>query len=243
MGKASSNKKVAKIARTGGGRTKRGGQSSSLFFPAVITITAVLGVFLIWFSRDQRQPDTSAPQPGQHWHTALGFDICGTFAPNIPDNGLDPLGIHTHSDGIIHVHPFTSLAAGRKATLKVYFDTLNLGVNETKIEIPGADKKQNGDMCGDKQGKVQVKVWDSRAPSDPGRMVSGSAAGIKMGDNMLVTIAFLPEGSEISRPPSEPELSRLTDVTGATTTTVAPSETTTTVPATTIPTTTIVPIP
>ena len=53
MGKASSNKKVARVARTGGGRTARG--RGSLVWPGVLTLTVVLGTSLIFYSRAQNQ--------------------------------------------------------------------------------------------------------------------------------------------------------------------------------------------
>lgn len=250
MGKASSSKKVSRVARTGGGRTKRSGQSSSLLFPAVIGMAVVLGVFLIWFSRDQRKPDTSPPQPGDHWHAALGFNVCGQFAPSIPDNGLDPLGIHTHGDGVIHVHPFTSLAGGRRAALGLFLEALDLDVNEDRIDVPGAEPKNNGDLCSGQPGRVQVKVWDTRSPTDSGRTVSGDPADIRLGDHQLITIAFLPDGADLPKPPSEPQLDNLSDVPGASTTTTSVlgtsvlGTTTTSAPATTTtaaPTTTVAP--
>lgn len=233
MAKGTSSKKVTRVARTGGGRTKRGGQSRSLLFPGVIGMTVVLGIFLIWFSKDQRAPDTSAPQPGDHWHSALGVNICGEFAPDIPDSGRDPLGIHTHGDGVVHTHPFTSLGGGSRATLARFFDAVDVDISATKIEVPGADVKENGDLCDGRPGVVQAKVWDSRSPSDPGRVVTGDPGDIRLGDNQLITLAFLPEGAEIPKPPTEGQLDRLTDVPGAPTTTSELQSTTTVAGSTT----------
>ena len=111
MPKPSGARKVTRVSRTGGGRTKRG--QTSWLFPTLITVTVIAGTFLIAFSRSERQPDTTHPRVGSdHWHAALGVDICGTFTSNIPDNGQDPLGIHTHGDGIVHIHPFSAQSAG-----------------------------------------------------------------------------------------------------------------------------------
>jgi hypothetical protein len=243
MGKASASKKVARAARTGGGRTRSGGQRSYLF-PGLLSVVVVVGIVLIGFSRQQRQPDTSPPRPGDHWHSAIGFNICGEFAPDIPDNGLDPLGIHSHGDGIVHTHPFSNLAAGSRATLSLFFDTLGLNVTSDEIEVPGAEAKRNGDLCDGRPGRVQTKVWETRSASDPGRIVTGDPGDIKLGNNQLITVAFLPEGADIPKPPSEPQLDRLTDIPGATTTpttvaeeptTTAPEETTTVPPTTAAP--------
>lgn len=236
MGKVSTSKKVSKVARTGGGRTKRSGQQRALLFPSIIAVAVILGVFLVIFSRDQRQPDTSPPQPGDHWHAAIGFYICDEFAPDVPDNGNDPAGIHGHSDGIVHVHPFFQTAGGSRAVLDLYFDALDLDVTSSGINIPTAEARENGDLCGSQPGEVVTKVWDTRAANDQGRIVEGDPGDLRLRDNMLITVAFVPEGtaaSAIPRPPSEPTLDNLSDVPSATTTTVAGSTTTTAAASTT----------
>ena len=215
MGKASSAKKVSRAARTGGGRTRRG--TTSWVWPALMALVVVLGTAGIVYSRDQRQPDTSRPfaaapgRPADHWHAAIGFDICGTFVPNLPE-GTDPLGIHSHGDNIVHIHPFGNSSAGKRATLEIFFDSVGVDISDDHIEIPGQDTKRNGDRCGDEPGMVQAKVWDTRSPDDTGRIVEGDPSDIRPQNNQLITIAFVPEGTEIRRPPSEPNLDALTDV-------------------------------
>ncbi len=230
-------RKVTKVARTGGGRTSKRGQTS-WFFPTVITLTVILGTFLIVFSRSQRQPDTSRPRIGaDHWHAAIGFDICGTFAGNVADNGQDPLGIHTHGDGIVHIHPFSSQAAGKKAVLRVWFDTLDVKATATELKLPGEESShKDGQKCGDQNATLITKVWDTRASSDSGRIVSGDPGSIRLKDQQLITIAFVPEGTDIPKPPSQAQLDNLSDVAGATTTvpgaTTLPGDTSTSSPPT-----------
>lgn len=226
MGKASSAKKVARAARTGCGRTRRG--TTSWVWPAVMGLVAVLGTAGIVYSRDQRQPDTTRPlaaaagPAGDHWHAAIGFYICGEFAPNLPE-GEDPLGIHSHGDNVVHIHPFGAAAAGKRAKLGIFFDSAGVDVSENEIDLPNQDAKRNGHKCGDRPALVQMKVWDSRDPADQGRIVEGDPADFRPQDGQLITIAFVPEGDDIPRPPSADNLDRLTDVApvGTTTTTVA----------------------
>ncbi len=234
MGKASSSKKVARAARTGGGRTKRG--TSSLGWPIAMALVVIVGTAGIVYSREQRQPDTSAPvaagpgKAGDHWHSALGFDICGSFAPNLPDPQVDPLGIHTHGDGVVHTHPTSARAAGKNARLGRYFEIFEgLEVSSDKIHLPGQDAKRNGMECDGKPAVVRTKIWASRSPDAEGEVYNGDPADIRLGDNQLITIAFLPDDAEIRKPPSETSLDNLTDV--APTTTEVPAESsTTTVP-------------
>jgi len=242
MGKASSSKKVARAARTGGGRTKRG--SSSLGWPIALALVVVLGTAGIVYSREQRQPDTSAPlaagpgKPGDHWHSALGFDICGTFAGNLPDPQTDPLGIHTHGDGAVHTHPFSARAAGRNARLGLYFENFQgLDISSDKIELPGQDAKRNGMECDGKPAVVRTKIWQSRSTDEEGEIYNGDPSDIRLGDNQLITISFLPADAEIRKPPSEVSLDNLSDV-APQTTELPPQGPTTTVdpnaPATTV---------
>lgn len=238
MGKASSAKKVARAARTGGGRTRRG--STSWVWPGLMAMVVILGTAGIVYSRDQHQPDNSRPLAaaagvaGDHWHAALGFDICGTFAPNVPDSGTDPLGIHTHGDGVVHIHPFSALSSGKRAKLQVYFDTVSVKATASEIKLPtDSVTHKNGQSCETGPGKVQTKVWDTRSPTDQGRIVTGNPADIRPTDGMLITIAFLPEGADIPRPPSADQLDKLTDVGPQATDTTLPADasTSTTVPA------------
>ena len=51
MGKASSSKKVSRVARTGGGRTNRRSRVS-WGFPLLMGIVVLVGVLGVWLSRD-----------------------------------------------------------------------------------------------------------------------------------------------------------------------------------------------
>jgi hypothetical protein len=208
-----------------------------------MAVVVILGTAGIVYSRDQRQPDTTRPFTSDHWHAAIGYYICGSFVPNLPE-GDDPLGIHGHGDNVIHIHPFGASSTGKRATLDVYFDTVGADISDDKIELPGQETKRNGDRCEDGPGVIRTKVWDTRSPTDAGRIVEGDPSSIRPQDNQLITIAFVPEGKDIPKPPSEPNLDALTDVApppGATTTTsIDPSAvpTTTATSTTTAPSTT-----
>jgi hypothetical protein len=212
-----------------------------------MAMVVILGTAGIVYSRDQHQPDNSRPLAaaagvaGDHWHAALGFDVCGTFAPNVPDSGTDPLGIHTHGDGVVHIHPFSALSSGKRAKLQVFFDTTKVKVTSSEIKLPtdGVTHKngQNCDAGTVGAATVQTKVWDSRSPDDRGRIVTGNPSDLHPKDGMLITIAFVPAGTDIPRPPSADQLDKLSDVgtqpTNASTDTTLPANATassTTVP-------------
>ncbi len=167
------------------------------------------------FGGEDRPRATTTDGPGDHWHAAIGFDVCGTFLPDV-NSRSDPLGIHTHADGIVHVHPFSPRSSGPRATLEVFFDSAGITATDATLEVPGTDPRRNGDLCGDQPATVQVKVWDTRSPTDAGRMVTGDPGDVRLTDNQLITVAFLPAGSDIPKPPSESRLDNLADVPRAT---------------------------
>ena len=82
----------------------------------------------------------------------LGVNICGTWLPAVPQfEGRDGSrarirrpGIHSHGDGLMHIHPFSSDEAGAKATLGRYL-TYG-GWSWTRLSIKlwelGAERRQ-----------------------------------------------------------------------------------------------------
>jgi len=195
----------------------------------------VLGTAGIVYSRDQRQPDNTRPfaavagRAADHWHAAIGFQVCGAFTPNLPE-GDDPLGIHGHGDNVVHIHPFGGSSSGKRATLEVFFDAVGADISDDKIELPGQDTKRNGDSCENGKGVIRTKVWDTRNPGDQGRIVEGDPSSIRPQDGQLITIAFGDPNADIPKPPSEQKLDDLDDVakpTPRTPSTVVPPATST----------------
>ncbi|SRR6266508_660547 len=240
MGKASSAKKVARAARAGG--TRRIGRQRNLGFPITIAVIIVLGILLVITARDRRQA-TAAPKVNvDHWHAAYGIYLCDHFLDPQPQEATDALGIHTHGEGVIHIHPFLDSAAGTNARLGLFFDDVQIEVTDKKISASGETKQEGKDKCDGKDAIVQVAAWnnadDATAGKKPTQVFTNDFSKIRFrNDRMAFTIAFLPEDATIPAPESIPELDRLTDVPGATTTTVAGDTSSTTAPGDTSSTT------
>lgn len=250
MGKASSSKKVARAAGTGGGRTNRG-RVPWLYY-GILAAVVVLGTATVVQSRNDRLTKVSAsgqtpPIPNKdHWHVAYGFYLCDKFAPPVTDT-TDPHGIHTHGDGIIHVHPYDSSTGGKNAVLGAFTATVHATLNAGELRVPGGHDYHDGDKCGSKPGRVRVRIFNS--PSDTtGHDATVDPRKVPLFDQEVLTVAFAPLDAHLPQPPSVPNLAKLTDVTTTTTsppasvatkatTTTAP-KTSSTLPATTAPTTT-----
>src|SRR6266851_6587984 len=202
MGKASSNKKVARAASTGGGRTNRGATPVSWY--SIMGIIVLAGLALVAFSRQERLDLRGGPHPkGQdHWHAALGTDICGTFEKNLPQPAK-LLGLHTHNDGLIHVEPFVTAApqdSGHHATLARFVEGIpGLKITSTQLQYPGQKLYKNGDKCGDKAGQVVIKWWPDAFGTKS--QTINAPSGLRIQNGGAVTVAFLPAGTDVPKPP------------------------------------------
>lgn len=200
MGKASSSKKVARAASTGGGRTSRGARPWGWYL--AMGLVVVLGLVTIVFSRNERQQVASArPTIRDHWHTAYGFYNCTKFEPQLPQPP-SLIGLHTHNDGLIHIEPQNSQDTGKGATLG-RFATGQPGfkLKTKEMEYPGVKRVKDGMKCGDKKATLQMWVWDNEQ-DQKGRVIPGDPRRVRIRDNMLLTIAFVPERTEVPKPPS-----------------------------------------
>jgi hypothetical protein len=232
MGKASSSKKVARAARAGSGR--RVNKQRNLAFPAAIVAVVALGLLLVVFARnDSTNVATVKPVANvDHWHTAYGVYDCSSFLAPIAQYE-DPGGIHTHGDGVIHVHPFNSGNAGKNATLGKFVSGSGMKLTTSEVKMPkGKDLKTSATKCAGKPATVRVAVWENADTSSTAKpkIYTSDFDKIRFDrDRMAMTIAFAPEGATIPPPPTVKELDQLSDVPGASTTT-APGQTPTSEP-------------
>ena len=262
MGKASSAKKVARLAQKGKGRKVR--FQGGTLFPAVIVGIAVVGAALIVYSRASIPDQNVPPTVEDHWHASYGFYACDQWLPDLQGNkeelstaggllneGFRRTGIHSHDDGVIHWHPYSSAATGRNAKLGVFLDVYGIKLSDTKIEFPadqgGAVYEEGVTKCTDADGKsvdgeVVVYAFEAfNSPDDYSTYITNFDDIRLKQDGMAFSVVFAPAGTQAQLPPSAADLPALGAVdggtTGQTTTTVAeastPGESTTTVPATT----------
>lgn len=235
MGKASSAKKVARAARAGGNR--RPGQRRQLGFPALIILVVVAGVSLVVFARQNREanaaPLSQANEEFDHWHAALGISDCGTFlfdgsaegGPFFVDELADPQGIHTHGDGVIHIHPFLDSAGGRNARMRIFFADIGLEATDSVITFPDGTvwdeaEKQCGEGESATAGQIVLARWnDAQAAADgerPSEIITDDFGDVRFrNDREYFTLAYVPEG-DFENIPVRPDvissLNNLSDV-------------------------------
>ncbi|MCH7484502.1 MAG: cupredoxin domain-containing protein [Chloroflexi bacterium] len=130
--------------------------------PVVAIIFVVFGLLgLLFVTRTA----TGAPRIGvDHWHVPYTFYICGEKQPPAPT--WTGSGVHTHADGLIHIHPFTQAEEGAGARLAKWFDYGGGKLDGDEIRMPGsATTYKNGDECADgTTGEVQIFVNGVKLP-------------------------------------------------------------------------------
>lgn len=122
-------------------------------------------------------PAVAGPIIGRdHWHATYQVIICGQRQPNFPQ-WLG--GVHTHSDGVIHIHPFTASEEGAGARLVKWFEYGGGELTQTEMRMPSSRETfKNGDRCPDgNEATLQVFVngeklddWSQYIPQDGDRI-------------------------------------------------------------------------
>jgi uncharacterized cupredoxin-like copper-binding protein len=142
--------------------------------PVVGIIFVVFGVLALLFVT---RSATGAPRIGRdHWHATYTYFVCGEKQPNAP---TWEAGVHTHGDGVIHIHPFSASEEGAGARLVKWFEYGGGKLDSDEIRMPGSSVTyKDGDECSDGSiGEVQVFVnsqklndWDRYIPKDGDRI-------------------------------------------------------------------------
>ncbi len=207
MARSAAAKKVAKAASTGAGGKGATGDRQILF-PAAMVLVALLGVVLIYLARDQRSDLAPAGRPEltDHWHTAYGIYVCGeVVTQTFPDDSQDDrTGIHTHGDGLIHIHPFVSTVSGQYATLGAFFKENQTVFNDREFELPNKFVIDTDTYdCFGEEVELRVLKWNTLTAEKP-VVYTENLRDIRLNqDGQLISLAVVVKGtpdSEIPRP-------------------------------------------
>lgn len=225
MGKASSAKRVAKLAQKGKGRQIR--FQGGTLFPAAVLIVGVLGALLIFYARSTRPDHNSPPTVNDHWHVAIGFYACDNWLPDLTgalESASEPgnqkyisSGVHSHDDGVIHWHPFTSRATGTNAKLGLFLDNYGVKLSKDKLEFPaeqgGAVYEVGETKCTvdgqEKDAVIKVVVYDPYNDVNSAQTYITDFDKIPIRNSTSIAIVFAPEGTNPGLPPHANDLPAL----------------------------------
>lgn len=225
-------------------RVRRGGGSYG-YYGAVVAV-CVVGISMIAVSKASQSDADVLPRANQdHWHAALGINICGSWLASAPEfherNGQAGInaGLHSHGDGLIHTHPYSGDESGDNATVGRFFKWGGWKLDADSVEAWDGVEHKDGDKCGTgKDAKKAELRW-----SVNGEEQKGNPASYKIRDQDVIGIYFAADDvklDSLGEVPSRGNLDNPSDVTpttvaGATTTpvdgsgsstTLAPGETT-----------------
>ncbi len=170
----------------------------------------VAGIAAIVFFATNRESNIGvAPVASvDHWHSAYLIHNCGT---DLPATGVfeNPAGLHTHGDGLLHLHPFNPSASGNNATLGQYFAGADAVLTDESFTTGFSDvlptTMSEADGCNGEDAMLQLAVWENAfAETAEPTIINENIADFRFSSaGMALTLALLPEGSEIPRPPAE----------------------------------------
>jgi hypothetical protein len=243
-------------------------RSGSMAWNVAIAAIVVIGIVAVVLTRSgsesgagsgsPRAANQGTGEPGDHWHTYLGVNVCGEWLANVPafeapvgsPAGSQNAGIHSHGDGLIHTHPFRQSEEGRNATLGKFAEYADFSVSADSIDAwtgppsaPNRTEWANGDTCtfGEYKGQEGRVVW-----AVDGSPRTGDPSDYRQKDGETIAIGFLPKGVDLPFPEAAcAAFQTITDqnaaviespkspcrTLGSTTTTVPSAETSTSAPA------------
>jgi hypothetical protein len=166
-----------------------------------------------------RAGDPNTGAPGDHWHASLDVNICGTWAPPAPEfeteagNPNVRVGIHSHGDGLIHIHPFNRSEAGTHATVGRFLEYGGWKANADSLSLwPDANgtniKDNNDDTCALPGGTKKNGVLDWYVND---KQHTGNPSKYHPQDQDRIVITFDPAGTKLSDLGAPPNQAVLTN--------------------------------
>lgn len=171
---------------------------------------------------------SGGPTIDDHWHIAYGIDVCGEWyqlsgsLEELDANGQPvnadyaATGIHSHDDGLIHLHPYGPAGSGDNATLGLVFDNYGVELSDDGLSF-GATSEQTSlaaayRQCINRADDVVVTVWPDLDRPDERVVIGEHLADVPLGaDRMAITISVGGDGSTVGLPPSAADFDEITN--------------------------------
>ena len=218
MASSSTGRWVRRVGSAGGGRTYR--RRRPVNYYGVIAVICVLGVSSVALARyDYRHPAgasafQSPPTTQDTWYAALGISVCGDEHPALAPNPFGAAsGFQAIEGGAIKINPKTSSQTGTNATLAAFVRAYpGLTVTPSALVLPPSGKEKrsttlrSGSACptgskdAGKVGHVEIAYWRNLAATR--FSTTSDPAFVRFSPNQLITIGFVPTGTNPPKPPA-----------------------------------------
>ena len=193
-----------------------GQQRRLIGFPAVVVLIILIGIGVVAVARILRDAE-ARPGLTDHWHSAYTVWDCtdgdGAHQPvfegrrNSQGYPYDPEGIHSHSDGLIHIHPFTANATGQHATMKKFFESMFVRMDENGITASEFGVISAVDaVCDGQPAVMQIVRWSdalTAVAEQPDERIYADFENVRFKkDGEAFTIALAPRDAVVPLPPT-----------------------------------------
>ncbi len=184
-------------------------------FPAVVVLIILIGIGVVAIARTQRDAE-ARPGLSDHWHSAYTVWDCtdgegGAHQPvfegrtNSQGYPYDPEGIHSHSDGLIHIHPFTANAAGEDAVMAKFFESMFVTMDENGITAAELGVISAVDaVCDGQPAVMQIVRWSNgltAVAEEPDERIYADFGAVRFKkDGEAFTIALAPRDAVVPLP-------------------------------------------
>ncbi len=193
-----------------------GQQRRLIGFPAVVVLIILIGIAVVAIARTQRDEE-ARPGLSDHWHSAYTVWDCtdggGAHQPifegrrNPQGYPYDPEGIHSHADGVIHIHPFTANATGNDAVMGKFFESMFVRMDENAITATEFGVISAVDaVCDGQPAVMQIVRWSNALTaiaSEPDERIYSDFDSVRFKkDGEAFTIALAPRDAVVPLPPT-----------------------------------------
>ena len=178
-------------------------------FGMLVVVLILAGTAFVAVAYNLRDVQARPVQNEDHWHSPYAVWDCvqggeGGFLPAFQSDN-DPSGIHSHGDGLIHVHPFYERSSGREAKLKHFMEAMGIAVTPESIVLDDGRVLTAGEECGGEPSIIVVARWEFASSVDEAPQVFTEGFGELrfLNNGEAWTIARTTEGAEIPPPPAD----------------------------------------
>lgn len=180
----------------------------------VVTVVAALAAASTACGRWPRSVEPTAPVAGvDHWHVAFGVWVCDRYLDAFVDRHGARHGIHTHGDGLIHIHPADRSTAAGNATLAAFDAEVDLQLSTGSLRLPDQVVHRDGAQCPNGPGRLSILRWAPTPAGDATPETLGTDPGaVALRDRDALAIVFAPAGTHVPPPPSVDTMDALSDV-------------------------------
>jgi hypothetical protein len=174
----------------------------------VLLILVAGGAVVALFASQHESVVGVSPEIGiDHWHDAYLIHACGEDLP--PSTVTEaPVGIHTHGRGLIHIHPTNPSGAGPRATFGAFVAAIGAELtDDTYTPGPGEASTvlSEEEGCDGEPAVLQLAYWESAWQEGDPVVITENLSDFRFDERQggAITLALLPEGAEIPKPPQD----------------------------------------